>query len=44
MLCREKEGRCQNMKLRGTLTEQAFRKELQASKNHLFNDKSMLRA
>lgn len=31
------------MKLRGTLTEQSFRKELQASKKHLFNDISMLR-
>jgi hypothetical protein len=31
------------MRLRGTLTEQAFRKELQASKARLFNDVSMLR-
>ncbi|WP_342563162.1 hypothetical protein NST84_27090 [Paenibacillus sp. FSL R7-0345] len=31
------------MRLRGTLTEQAFRKELQASKARLFNDISMLR-
>ncbi|MBY0014022.1 hypothetical protein [Paenibacillus typhae] len=31
------------MKLRGTLTEQSFRKELQASKKHLFNDVSMRR-
>lgn len=31
------------MKLRGTLTEQSFRKELMASKIHLFNDISMER-
>jgi hypothetical protein len=31
------------MKLRGTLTEQSFRKELLASKIHLFNDVSMRR-
>lgn len=31
------------MRLRGTRTEQAFRKELQASKVRLFNDVSMLR-
>ncbi|OAS18655.1 hypothetical protein [Paenibacillus oryzisoli] len=31
------------MKLRGTITEQAYRKELQASKIRLFNDVSMRR-
>ncbi|WP_409342571.1 hypothetical protein [Paenibacillus sp. MBLB4367] len=31
------------MKLKGTMTEQAYRKELNASKIHLFNDISMLR-
>ncbi|CAN7365729.1 hypothetical protein LJR153_002209 [Paenibacillus sp. LjRoot153] len=31
------------MKLRGTITEQTYRKELQASKTRLFNDVSMQR-
>ncbi|MDQ0885864.1 hypothetical protein QFZ81_000952 [Paenibacillus sp. V4I9] len=31
------------MKLRGTMTEQAYRKELKSSKFHLFNDISMRR-
>ncbi|WP_438445395.1 hypothetical protein [Gorillibacterium sp. sgz5001074] len=31
------------MKLKGTMTEQAYRKELIASKHHLFNDSSMRR-
>ncbi|MDG0813985.1 hypothetical protein [Cohnella rhizosphaerae] len=31
------------MKLKGTITEQGYRKELQASKNRLFNDESTCR-
>ncbi|WP_271755149.1 hypothetical protein [Cohnella sp. JJ-181] len=31
------------MKLKGTITEQEYRKELQAWKNRLFNDESMCR-